>query len=94
MAKRLEVILQDSEYREIQRAARSRHTSIAEWVRQALQLLRRHSAGRRFQNLGPSSTMRLVDVSVVSVVSVVSGVSADARTIANQVFRNEVPTRR
>jgi hypothetical protein len=91
MAKRLEVILQDSEYREIQRAARSRHTSIAEWVRQALQLLRRHSAGRRFQNLGPSSTMRLVDVSVVSVVS---GVSADARTIANQVFRNEVPTRR
>ena len=36
MAKRLQVILQDSEYREIQRAARSRKMSVAEWVRQAL----------------------------------------------------------
>jgi hypothetical protein len=36
MAKRLQVILQDPEYREVQRAARSRHMSIAEWVRQAL----------------------------------------------------------
>ena len=36
MAKRLQVILQDPEYREIQRMARSRHMSLAEWVRQAL----------------------------------------------------------
>lgn len=35
------MILQDPEYREIQRAARSRHMSIAEWVRQALELARR-----------------------------------------------------
>jgi hypothetical protein len=41
MAKRLQVILQDPEYREIQRIARSRHMSLAEWVRQALQLARR-----------------------------------------------------
>lgn len=41
MAKRLQVILQDSEYREIQRAARSRRMSIAEWVRQALAHARR-----------------------------------------------------
>jgi hypothetical protein len=41
MAKRLQVILQDPEYREIQRVARSRHVSIAEWVRQALQAARR-----------------------------------------------------
>lgn len=41
MAKRLQVILQDPEYREIQRVARSRHMSIAEWVRQALHLARR-----------------------------------------------------
>jgi len=38
MAKRLQVILQDPEYRDIQRIARSRHMSLAEWVRQALQL--------------------------------------------------------
>jgi hypothetical protein len=41
MAKRLQVILQDPEYRAIQRVARARHMSIAEWVRQALELARR-----------------------------------------------------
>jgi hypothetical protein len=41
MAKRLQVILQDPEYREVQRAARSRHMTIAEWVRQALAQARR-----------------------------------------------------
>jgi hypothetical protein len=41
MAKRLQVILTDPDYREIQRAARLRQMSIAEWVRQALQLARR-----------------------------------------------------
>lgn len=41
MSKRLQVILQDTEYREIQRVARSRHMSIAGWVRQALDLARR-----------------------------------------------------
>ena len=40
MAKRLQVILKDPEYRVIQRLARSRHMSIAEWVRQALQSAR------------------------------------------------------
>lgn len=34
-------ILKDPEYREIQRMARSRHMSIAEWVRQALESARR-----------------------------------------------------
>jgi hypothetical protein len=41
MAKRLQVILKDPEYREIKRAARSRQMSIAEWVRQALDLAQR-----------------------------------------------------
>jgi len=41
MAKRLQVILQDPDYRDIQRMARSRRMSIAEWVRQALDLARR-----------------------------------------------------
>jgi hypothetical protein len=38
MTKRLQVILQDPDYQEIQLMARSRHMSIAEWVRQALDL--------------------------------------------------------
>lgn len=46
MSKRLQVILKDPEYREIQRAARSRRMSIAEWVRQALDLARRHEPSR------------------------------------------------
>jgi hypothetical protein len=41
MPKRLQVILQDPEYREIQRVARTRRMSLAEWVRQALDLARR-----------------------------------------------------
>jgi hypothetical protein len=41
MAKRLQVILQDRDYREIRRAARARRMSIAEWVRQALAQARR-----------------------------------------------------
>jgi hypothetical protein len=41
MSKRLQVILKDPEYREIQLAARSRNMSVAEWVRQALSLVRR-----------------------------------------------------
>jgi hypothetical protein len=53
MAKRLQVILRDPEYREIQRAARSRHMSIAEWVRQALELARRREpssdAGKKLE---------------------------------------------
>jgi hypothetical protein len=42
MAKRLQVILEDPEYREIQRVARSRHMSLAAWVRLALERARRH----------------------------------------------------
>ena len=41
MAKRLQVILKDPDYREVQRMARGRGLSIAEWVRQALELARR-----------------------------------------------------
>ncbi len=38
MAKRLQVVIKDAEYRDLQRAAHSRHMSIAEWVRQVLGL--------------------------------------------------------
>jgi hypothetical protein len=41
MTKRLQVILQDPDYREIQHMARARSMSLAEWVRQALDLARR-----------------------------------------------------
>jgi hypothetical protein len=42
MPKRLQVILQDLEYREIQKIARSRHMTLAQWVREALAAARRH----------------------------------------------------
>jgi hypothetical protein len=52
MAKRLQVIIQDPEYREIKRAARSRQMSIAEWVRQALaQAHRREPVGQAGRKL-------------------------------------------
>ena len=46
MAKRLQVIIQDPEYHEIQCAARLRRMSIAEWVRQALFHARKSEPGR------------------------------------------------
>ena len=46
MPKRLQVIVQDPEYRDIQRAARLRRMSIAEWVRQALVQARRREPSR------------------------------------------------
>jgi hypothetical protein len=53
MSKRLQVILQDPEYREIQKMARTRRMSLAEWVRQALDLARRREplgdAGKKLE---------------------------------------------
>ena len=46
MAKRLQVIVQDPEYRDIQQAARLRRMSISEWVRQALVQARRREPSR------------------------------------------------
>jgi len=46
VAKRLQVIVQDPEYRDIQRAARLRRMSIAEWVRQALAQAHRSEPSR------------------------------------------------
>ena len=45
MSKRLQVILRDPEYREIQRAARARHMTLAAWVRLALERARRTEPG-------------------------------------------------
>ena len=41
MTKRLQVLLADRDYREIQRLAKAKNLSIAEWVRQALEAARR-----------------------------------------------------
>ena len=47
------MILQDPEYREIQKMARTRRMSLAEWVRQALDLARRREplgdAGKKLE---------------------------------------------
>ncbi len=59
MAKRLQVILKDHEYREIQCVARSRRMSIVEWVRQALDLARRREpsagAGKKLEVIRAAS---------------------------------------
>lgn len=41
MMKRLQVLLDDAELREIQRTARSQRVTVAEWVRQVLRAARR-----------------------------------------------------
>jgi len=45
MSKRLQVILDDAEMRELQRIAHARRTTVAEWVRQALRSARRQEPG-------------------------------------------------
>jgi len=53
MSKRLQVILDDAELREIKQAARARRVTVAEWVRQALRTARaqapRGDATRKLQ---------------------------------------------
>jgi len=51
MSKRLQVLLGEAEWREVQRSARAQRTTVAEWVRQALRAARRREplgdAGRK-----------------------------------------------
>ena len=41
MSKRLQVVMDEQEYREIRRAARARGMTVSEWVRQSLRAVRR-----------------------------------------------------
>lgn len=41
MSKRLQVLIDDAEYRDLQRAARKQGMSVSNWVRQAIQSMRR-----------------------------------------------------
>ena len=45
MSKRLQVLLEESELREIQKLARRGNMTVAEWVRQALRAARRQRTG-------------------------------------------------
>lgn len=44
MTKRLQVLLDEPEWREIQRTARAKRMTVAEWVRQALRVARRRES--------------------------------------------------
>ncbi len=44
MSKRLQVLLDEQEWREVRRAARGHRLTVAEWVRQALRSARRQAA--------------------------------------------------
>ena len=46
MSKRLQVLLDEAEYREIQRTAKRGRMTVAEWVRQALRKARRNEPSR------------------------------------------------
>jgi hypothetical protein len=46
MTKRLQVLLDDAEWRQIQRSARAERTTVAEWVRRALRQARRGASSK------------------------------------------------
>jgi hypothetical protein len=54
MSKRLQVLLDEPEWRDVQRLARANRMTVAEWVRQALRAARTRAPG--------SSTARKLDV--------------------------------
>jgi hypothetical protein len=60
MSTRLQVVLNDSEMREIQSVAQAQHLTVAEWVRQALRSARRAQpatdAERKIQCVRESAT--------------------------------------
>ena len=78
MAKRLQVVFQDPEYREIQRAARARHMSIAEWVRQALAQARRKEQLRDVER-------KLAAVRAAVAHNVGPGAEADIETMLSEI---------
>ena len=51
MSKRLQVLLDDAEYRDLQKLARRHRMTVSEWVRQALRTMRRreptHDSSRK-----------------------------------------------
>lgn len=53
MSKRLQVLLEESEWKEIRNVARQKKMTVAEWVRQALRAARRNApssdAGRKLE---------------------------------------------
>ncbi len=52
MSKRLQVLVEDAELREIQRAAKRERLTTAEWVRNALRAARRDPAAEAKRKLG------------------------------------------
>lgn len=44
MSKRLQVLLDEAEYREVRKLARAEKLTVAEWVRQALRIARRRKS--------------------------------------------------
>lgn len=50
MSKRLQVLLDEAEYREIARLARARRTTVAAWVREAIQKARASQPSRKAED--------------------------------------------
>jgi hypothetical protein len=46
MSKRLQVLLDEQEWRDLRRIAKAERLTVAEWVRQALRAARRHTPSR------------------------------------------------
>jgi hypothetical protein len=55
MAKRMKVLLEDGEYRRLQRTAKRHHMTLAEWVRRALR-----AASREEPDGGPAEKLAVV----------------------------------
>ena len=76
MSKRLQVVLKDPEYREIQRAARARNMTLSEWVRQALAAVRRQE---------PSGSVEKKLAAIRAAVQVNAGPEVDIEQMLDEI---------
>lgn len=60
MSKRLQVLMDDAEYREIQSVARGQRVTVAEWVRQALRKARNVDSNSAKKRTPPEVKLRAI----------------------------------
>ncbi|MBI4543628.1 MAG: antitoxin [Gemmatimonadetes bacterium] len=82
MSKRLQVLLPEREYREIEKIARRKRVTVAEWVRQALRAARRQEPLR--------DTERKLDA--VRAAARHSFPTADVETMLREIERGSITT--
>lgn len=87
MSKRLQVVMDDAEYHEIQEAAASRRLTASAWVRQVLRAAREHAAREHGAGAsGTSGTLAADRAAPTTASAAVPGLEYDDRALVEAVM--------